>query len=825
MAKTRRNKQKQGFSLIQVSILIAVAGIILSSVIPGGESGSDIEKNRITREKMEKIEAAAQGFMAKNLRRPCPADGTLATSSASFGVEDSNPGSCSGANFFVQSTPVTKTGATTTSTSAVATTLSNTTGLAIGMLVTGTNIAADTHILSIDSATQITLDKYAAGASGTLTFTTVAAGVVPTKTLGLPDDYMFDGYGRRMSYIVDTRATDKTTCRNLQATKSSGNIQIADAWSNIGTYTTDNVMWALVSYGKNGHGAFPAQGSSLANRVDSGATNKDERTNAFIDVTTTDFTTAFTQYLVRHEPNLTSGTSYFDDTVWTQESTKNSCCTGKMCNSGTRIIGSGSEYLGTNVAIGDINGDGINDMIIWKSGINTIRIVFGSAVGWAPNSGLAMSTANSSRFFTITNNSSLPNFAYSVAAGDINGDGYDDIAIGYGDGTASYIKVFYGSASPADTNTSAMTNTITFPATTASAGPSISLGTFANTTKKDILALIKTASGTGSSTAYVIYGAASYSLTAEAVTTVAASVGFKINTTSPGRLEAISGTGDVNGDGYDDIIVSNYTNNIMYVLFGKSAANWNLDKTTPATGSTPDIINIDGFVGVGVTKAIKFTNGGSNIGRYTITVADINGDGTYKDILFNNGNYFYVYYGKAAASWTSPDLSTAANYNGTNGFRVDVVTTNPTWLTDPMIKAIAADINYDGKTDLIFSDVNADPASATDSGSSFVTIQPSGGWSTIWTSGTLTLFAQVFDATGSGLPLNNDTTKGFRIDGYSSSDAAGAMAVADINNDGKNDLIIGASGVSTNAGNVYVMFGKLAVLWDSTTLKILNTTP
>lgn len=825
MGKTNQHTVKQGFSLIQVSILIAVAGIIISSVIPGGESGTDIEKNRITREKMEKIEAATQGFMAKNLRRPCPADGTLAASNANFGVEDSNLGSCSGTNFFVQSTPVTKTGATTSSSSPIATTLSNTTGLTIGMLVTGTNIASDTHIYSIDSATQITLDKYPAGASGTLTFTTVAAGVVPTKTLGLPDDYMFDGYGRRMSYMVDTRATDKTTCRNLQATKSSGAIQIADAWSNIGTYTTDNVMWALISYGKNGHGAFPAQGSSLANRIDSGATNKDERTNAFIDVTTTDFTTAFTQYLVRHEQNLTSGTSYFDDTVWSQESTKNSCCTGKMCNSGTRIIGAASEYLGANVAIGDINGDGINDMVIYKSGVSTIRVVFGKPTGWAPNSGLAMSTANSSRFFTITNNSALTNFADSVAVGDINGDGYDDIAIGYGDGSASYIKVFYGSASPVDTNISAVTNIITFPATTASAGPSIVLGKFANTTKKDILALIKTASGTGSSTAYVIYGAASYSLTAEAVTTVAASVGFKINTTSPGRLEAVSGAGDVNGDGYDDIIISNYTNNIMYVLFGESAANWNTDKTTAAAGSVPDIVNIDTRVSAGVTEAIKFTNGGTNIGRYTISVADINGDGTYKDILFNNGNYFYVYYGKTAASWTSPDLSTAANYNGTNGFRIDVVTTNPAWLTDPMVKAVAADINNDGKTDLIFSDINADPSSVTDSGSSFITMQPSGGWSSIWTSGTLTLFAQVFDATGTGLPLNSDTTKGFRIDGYSSSDAAGAMAVADINNDGKNDLIIGASGKDTNAGNVYVMFGKSAVLWDSSTLKILNTTP
>ncbi len=826
MIKAKRNIEKQGFSLVQVSIIIAVAGIILSSVIPGGESNSDIEKNRITREKMEKIELATQGFMAAKLRRPCPADGTLANTNINFGKEDTNYGSCSSANFFTQSTPVTKTGATTTASSAVATTLNNTTGLAIGMLVTGTNIAANTHILSVDSATQITFDKYAAGASGTLTFTTVAAGVVPTKTLGLPDDYMLDGYGRRIGYMVDIRATDKTTCRNMQAKKTSGAIQIMDSWANIGSYNTDNVMWALISYGKNGHGAFPTQGSSLANRFDSGATNKDERTNAFIDVTTTDFTTAYTPYLVRHEPNLTSGNNYFDDTIWTQESTKNTCCTGKMCNIGTRIDGSASENFGWSVTSGDINGDGIPDIIASKSGGTKIRVIFGKATGWTPTSAISLATANSSRFFTITNDSAHPNFAGSIAVGDINGDGYDDIVIGYGDGSGSYIKIFYGSASPVDTNTSSLTDIITFPSTTTSGAPSISLGKFAHTASKDILALIKTASGTGSSTAYVIYGAASYgSKTADTTNwLLAASTGFKINTTSPGRLEAISaaGAGDVNNDSYDEIIFSNYTNNIMYVLFGESAANWDTDKTTAATGATPDIVNIDTRVSAGVTEAVKFTNGSSNIGRYTIAVADMNNDG-YNDIIFNNGNYFYIYYGKTAASWTSPDLSTAANYNGTNGFRVDLVSNIPAWVTSPMTSAIVSDVNGDGKKDIISIDSNGGPNSLANSGASFIILQPSGGWSSAWTSGTLTLFGQVFDSAGTGLPLNNDVSKGFRIDGDAASQNVNVETVADINNDGKNDLIIGSEHAFSDAGSIHILFGRTLVPWDtSTNVSILN---
>lgn len=803
-------------------MLVAVAGIILASIMPGGELGSDSEKDRITQEKMEKIEAATRGFMAANLRRPCPADGTLAVGSANFGKEDANPGRCSGTNFYTQSVPVVKTGATTTSTSAIATTLSDTTGLSISMLVTNANLASDTHIASVDSASQITLDKYPVAPASTLTFTSVAAGVVPTRTLGLPDDYMFDAYGRRIGYMVDIRSTDKTTCRNMQTTKTAGAIRIMD--SAAATYTTDNVMWSLISYGKNGHGAFPMQGSSIANRINSGATNDDERINAFVATGTTSFATAFTQKLIKHEPVATSGTTYFDDIIWTQETTKNTCCTGKICMMGTRVDGTttGVEYLGTNLVVGDINGDAIPDMVFYKPATSKIRVVFGKATGWPPSAGTYIGTPNSSRLITLTNDSGHTNFAGSVAVGDINGDGYSDIAIGYGDGTSSNIKIFYGSASPVSTNISTITDVITFPVATGNSAPSIVLGNFANTGGKDILALVKTASGAGNSTAYVIYGAGSYSLTAEAVTTVAATVGFKINT-STGRLEAVSGTGDVNNDGYDDILLSNYTNNNLYVLFGQSAANWDADKTTAAVGSTPDIVDIDTRVAAGGTESVKFTNGGSNIGRYTLAVADINGDGTYKDIIFNNGNYFYVYYGKTAASWASPDLSAAGSYDGTDGFRFDVVTTKPAWLSSPMTKAMVADVNNDGKTDVIFTDNAAGANSAANSGSTFVALQPSAGWSSAWTGGTLTLFAQAFDAAGTGLPLNNDVSKGYRIDGYAAGDASNLLGIADINNDGKNDLLIGAPARTSNAGSVYILFGRTLVPWDtSTSLGILN---
>jgi|GEM_PF-2270367 len=846
MSVNIKNLTKQGFSLIQVSMIVAVAGILLASVIPGGDLGSTIEKDQITRDRMEKIEEATQNFMAANLRRPCPADGTLAIGSLYFGVEyttSSTPGRCADSNFYTQSSPLTKTG-TTTTTSAVLTALSDTTGLSIGMLVTNANLANDTHIASVDSASQITLDKYPTGAAvgTTLTFTTVVAGVVPTKTLGLPDEYMFDGYGRRIGYIVDIRATDRTTCRDMQVTKTSGNIQIMDSAAS--TAATDNVMWSLISYGKNGHGAFPMQGSSIANRVNIGATNNDEETNAFINTAGT-FATSFTHKMVKHEPVTTPLTSYFDDIVWTQEATKNTCCTGKMCNLGTRIGGTVAEPLGSQVKTGDINGDGITDLVIYNSTTTKIQVIFGRKTGWTPSGVLSVGTDNSSRFITITDDSALPNFLASnnygnmrgnaLAVGDLNGDGYDDIAMGYGNSSNAFIKVFYGSANPVDTPTSAITDRITFPKTSDDDGPSIIIGHFANTAHKDILAHVKFDSFTGTSTAYVIYGnggasvtatsgansAATPSLlmTAEAVTTVASTVGFKINNTAPTWLRVMmKNTGDVNGDGYDEIIFGDYiTGRDMHLLFGQSPANWNTDKTTAATGSTPDIVNVDARIAAGATEAVKFTNGGHYFSRYTLRIADMNGDG-YDDIIADNNTYQHVYYGKAAGTWTTPvDVSNASNFNGTNGIRFNYVTTDPSWVGAANRYTRMGDVNSDGKTDIVITDFDADNGGLTTSGSNFIVLQPAAGWSSIWSSGTINIFEDAFATGESGLPLNNDTTKGFRIDGAYASDEADVQEFVDIDADGKNDMIVSRTDTTSSPedGNIYIYFGKTLVPWDA----------
>jgi len=78
---------KNGFTLIELSIVIAIAAILLSSaaVFFGNQTSAD--KNRKTREKMEVIAQAIETFTRYNAGLPCPASkSSTLTSDATLGV-------------------------------------------------------------------------------------------------------------------------------------------------------------------------------------------------------------------------------------------------------------------------------------------------------------------------------------------------------------------------------------------------------------------------------------------------------------------------------------------------------------------------------------------------------------------------------------------------------------------------------------------------------------------------------------------------------------------------------------------------------------------
>ena len=147
---------------------------------------------------------------------------------------------------------------------------------------------------------------------------------------------------------------------------------------------------------------------------------------------------------------------------------------GLTGDNGFKISGeAANDYSGRSVSgAGDINGDGIDDLIVGARGSDpngnrsgASYVVFGSNTGFTANVNLSGLTGTNG--FKISGESEYDYSGYSVSgAGDINGDGIDDLIVGarsaegnaYASG-ASY--VVFGSSTPfaANVNLSDLTGT------------------------------------------------------------------------------------------------------------------------------------------------------------------------------------------------------------------------------------------------------------------------------------------------------------------------------------------------------------------------------
>jgi hypothetical protein len=511
----------------------------------------------------------------------------------------------------------------------------------------------------------------------------------------------------------------------------------------------------------------------------------------------------------------------------------NNCATSTSCTNGVVgvLLGNGDGtfqtavsygsggYEAYSIAVADVNGDGKLDVVVANDCASSTNCTNGMV-------GVLLGNGDGT-FQPAISYSSGGSGARSIAVADVNGDGKPDLLVANFSGT---VGVLLGNGDG------------TFqPAVTYNSGGdgarSVAVGDVNRDGKPDIVVAnrcencsggvgVLLGNGDGTFQAVVSYGSGGYEPTSIAV-------------------------GDVNGDGKPDLLVANYcaendegdncpNPGSVGVLLGNGDGTFQLAVSYSSGGYNPDFIAVGDVNGDGKPDLLV-ANQCAGVPCSTLGEVDVllgNGDGTFRAAVgYSSG-------GDGASSIAvgdvngdgEPDLlvanTCASNYTCTNGSlgvllgRGDgTFESAPTYLSGGYdADAIAVgDVNRDGKPDLLVlnycsslipSDDCADDGSLVGVllGNGDGTFQPA---ITYGSGGEYGYSIAVADVNGDGKPDllvanlcsskfcsdgpngvvgvllgNGDGTFQAAVSYNSGGDAATSIAVADVNGDGKPDLLV-----------------------------------
>ncbi|MBI5728129.1 MAG: FG-GAP repeat protein, partial [Candidatus Magasanikbacteria bacterium] len=451
---------------------------------------------------------------------------------------------------------------------------------------------------------------------------------------------------------------------------------------------------------------------------------------------------------------------YQDGTTW-----GTSACTTTCTAAAADTIISGSAgmsgYFGYSLEIVDLNADGLTDLVAsayWDSAGHVYAF-------W--NDG-AYPATSASADLTINGESSGNGFGAALATGDLNADGIPDLIVGaYGyNSSQGRTYVFYNDGSITTVAGNADLK-LTGEATGNQYGVAFATGDLNNDGSADL--------AVGASTYSTNYGR-TYVYFGEGTERVSDSI-FGDSTVGFSWTMA---TGDLNSDGKTDLVVGSYSSNGKVFIFYN-------DGSYPTHSYNADVI-ITGQGGV------------DNFG-YTLAVGDLNNDGR-ADLTV--GSYAYSSFKGRAYIFYNDGLSFGTTYCTTDCLAVNA---------DSILEGQSAsdyfgyslsigDLNSDSRADLVVGAMGY--SSGNSSGRAYIFLQDStySGWGSSACAGT----------DGSPcLAANGD----YIITGESTShNLSRGMAIGDMNNDGKKDLVLGADGYMSTQGRVYIFYQD-ATLWGT----------
>lgn len=197
-----------GYTLLELAIVLVIMGFTAFTFLGVVDSFIKVNSYKTTYERMDAIEIKMLKYLKSKRGLPCPASETADFETAGYGEDG---GACVSAS--------------------------------------SDELCPNATAYEVSSAT--------VGYQGS----------VPVITLGLPAEYMYDGFGRRFTYFVSS----KLTCTNGSDINSGFYLEEEDlpivankSGSASVLHSYDKNAYVLLSHGKNGYGAYTKSGDKVS---------------------------------------------------------------------------------------------------------------------------------------------------------------------------------------------------------------------------------------------------------------------------------------------------------------------------------------------------------------------------------------------------------------------------------------------------------------------------------------------------------------------------------------------------------------------------------